>query len=109
MHKAIIDSRKTHVKPEGFKLNKDDVWGAYDVDTHKKVGDGLVIAQETNGRCPVFGDNAPYKSVTVVFDPKTHPYDEVLYWLGYVHGGEHERELTLKDGRIAIRSDYQCW
>jgi len=109
MHKAIVESRNIHPKPEGFKLHKDDVWGAYDADTHKKVGDSLVIAQLAGERCPVFGDNMPYKSVTVIFDPKTHPYDEVTYWLSYVHGGDFERELTLKDGRIAIRSDYQCW
>lgn len=108
MHKAIKESRRIHTKPEGFKLHKDDVWGAYDVESSKRVSNGLIVAREDD-RCPIFGDIVPYKSVTVVFDPEKFPYEEVTYWLSYVHGGEHSDEMINGDGKIAIRSDYQCW
>lgn len=108
MHKAIIEERETHGKPEDFKLYKDDVWGAFDVDTMTKVADGLVVANSEE-LCPIFGDIVPYKSATVLFDPKTHPEHEVIYWLSYVHGGDYSRYKELEDGKIAIRSDYQCW
>jgi hypothetical protein len=108
MHPAVAEERKIHGKPDGFKLYKDDVWGAYDIESHERVADGLIVARSEE-RCPIFGDTVPYKSVTVVFDPEVHPYGEVCYWLSYVHGGQHSNEKTLEDGRIAIRSDYQCW
>jgi hypothetical protein len=108
MHKAIIEERNTHKRPEGFKLHKDDVWGAFCVDKMERVSTGLVVAMSEEP-CPIFKDIVPYKSATVVFDPKTHPEHEVEYWLSYVHGGGYSKYGELKDGRIAIRSDYQAW
>lgn len=107
MHPAIEEERRIHKKPNHFKLEKDDVWGAWD--GTKKIKKGLIVAH-TDQRCPIFGDAVPYKSVTIVFDPEKYPYDEVTYWLSYVHGGGCiDKEIVLDDGKIAIRSDYQCW
>lgn len=108
MHDAIKESRRIHKKPNGFKLEKDDVWGAYDMENHERVKDGLVVAR-SDEPCPVFGDTVPYKSVTIVFDPAKFPYDEVIYWVIYVQGGEPSDEVALKNGKWAIRSDYQAW
>jgi hypothetical protein len=108
-HKSITADRLVHVKPEGFTLNKDDVWGAYDMDTHTAISAGLIVAK-SGEKCPIFKDTVPYKSVTVAFDPKKFDESEVEYWLGYVHGGDNiSRAMPLEDGRIAIRSDYTCW
>lgn len=55
-----------------------------------------------------WGDTIPYKSVTVISDSKQE--DEVSYWLEFVHGGDSiSNRKELNDGRIALRSDYQCW
>ena len=106
LHACIEEDRKIHVKPEGFTLNKDDVWGAYNVETRQRISDGMIVARSEE-ICPIFGDKVPNKSVTVVCNQKQ--YDEVVYWLAYVHGGEASRDRLLEDGRIALRSDYQCW
>lgn len=57
--------------------------------------------------CPIWKDVLPYKSVTVVCDEKD--LNATIQWLSYVHGGEYSRDKRLPDGKIAIRSDYQCW
>ena len=96
-----------HKKPEGFTLGKEDVWGEFHEITYEKLSDGMIVAR-TDEICPIFGDKVPFKSVTVVCDKEQ--YDEVEYWLMYVHGGGCvQAERDLPDGRIAIRSDYQCW
>lgn len=88
-------------------LTKDDVWGS-EADNYK----GMIIAR-SGDTCPVFHDILPYKSVTVVCDPAQE--DEVIYWLEYVHGGGSVSNIKLVEdvkeqvGKIAIRSDYQCW
>jgi len=59
-------------------------------------------------RCPVWGDEVPYKSVTVVVGASDE--EDAEYSLEYVHGGGSvSRRKELKDGRVALRSDYQCW
>lgn len=89
-----------------FKVQKADVFGDFDHDTLKKLGDGMVVARSEQ-KCPVFGDTVPYKSVTVVFDADQEA--DVAYWLAYVHGGPYARRKVLEDGRVALRSDYQAW
>lgn len=83
-------------------LTKEDVWGDYEKGTK-----GMIVAS-SGDICPIFKDKVPYKSVTVVCtEPQLH---EVKYWLAYVHGGGCiHTEIDMPDGRIAIRSDYQCW
>ncbi len=107
-----------------YGLFMSDVWGKYD-DNHNKVSTGMIVARgipydknspegkdliEKTGYpavCPVFGDVLPYKSVTVVCTEEH--FNAVTYWLSFVHGGQHYGEKKLKDGRIALRSNYQCW
>lgn len=119
------EERHIHKKPERFKLEKDDVWGKFD-SNHNMISSGMVVARgyprideyftkvefdKLNiiipNICPVWKDTLPYKSVTVICNE--NELNEVLYWLEYVHGGEHSKMEELSDNRIAIRSDYQCW
>ena len=89
------------------KLTQEDVWGEFDIYKGKRISNGMVVARYKD-ICPIFNDEVPYKSVTVVC-PKSQ-YDEVVYWLEYVHGGDCVSiTKELDDLRIAIRSDYQCW
>jgi len=107
------------------KVTKDDVWGKY-TDDLKLLDRGMIVAQgyigdkyyeeglgawkkkvQTTNVCPVWKDELPYKSVTVVCLKEQE--DEVKYWLSHVHGGESEKTKTLPDGKVAIRSNYQCW
>lgn len=91
---------------ESCRIQKADAWGDFDHDTFKKLSDGMIVAR-ADDICPVFGDEVPYKSVTVICNKDD--YDEVCYWLEYVHGGDCiSNEKTLPDGRIGIRSDYRC-
>lgn len=82
-----------------MKLKLEDVWG-------KDKKGGLAVAYSYD-ECPVFNDTVPYKSVTVVFDIEDE--EEVCYWLRSIHGGSYRARKVLPDGKIAIRSDYQCW
>lgn len=89
------------------KLTKEDVWGKFDVREGKRIDRGMVVARHGE-TCPIFKDEIPYKSVTVV-GPKNR-YEEIVYWLEYVHGGDCVvMTKELDDLRVAIRSDYQCW
>lgn len=89
------------------KIQKADVWGDFDHDTGKSLGDGMIVAR-ADDICPVWGDKIPYKSVTVICN--VEDCGDVAYWLEYVHGyGCMSMDKTLPDGRIAVRSDYQCW
>lgn len=109
-----------------MKLNLEDVWGVHDEETFELIKPGLIVArglpdldeyfsQEEYDRitakrpaiCPIWNEKLEYKSVTAVCSPEQ--LGDVLYWLSYVHGGEYSKMKKLKDGRIAIRSDYQCW
>ena len=98
----------------GVKM--DEVFGKYDIENHKRKSKGMVVAMGTPydepnehypNVCPVLGDKLPYKSVTVVCQPEQ--LTGVEHWLMFVHGGQPNGEVELDDGRIAIRSDYQCW
>ncbi|MEK6829770.1 MAG: hypothetical protein AABY15_06640 [Nanoarchaeota archaeon] len=112
-------------------ISIDDVWGKCTDPTQgsmKRLTNGMLVArglpyedgtpeakkiQENSDDvplpmvCPVWKDRLPYKSVTVICDEKD--LGAVLQWLSYVHGGEHSNEKRLPEGKIAIRSDYQCW
>lgn len=99
------ESRSIWKKPPHFKLEKDDVWPLFD-DKDKKITEGRIVAS-SGEKCPIWKDKVPYKSVTAVCTKDE--LNEVLYWLSYVHGGEHSKMCPLPDNKIAIRSDYQAW
>lgn len=83
-------------------LTKENVWGDYTKGTK-----GMIVARSKE-RCPIFKDILPYKSVTVVCDEAQ--CGPVEYWLSHVHGGNCvSKTKELPDGKIALRSDYQCW
>lgn len=94
-----------------FTIQKVDVFGEFDFKANKKISDGMVVASGKYGEnttCPVFGDDVPWKSVTVICKPEQE--SEVVYWLGYVHGGGNiSNRRVLDDGRIALRSNYMAW
>ena len=89
------------------KLKKEDVWGKWSDNSRIKISDGMIVASY-NDTCPIFGDVAPYKSVTVVCEEKQ--LDEVIYWMEYVYGADCvEKKKNLKDGKFALRANYMCW
>ena len=82
----------------GRKSDEDPCW----------VFDEPYLVARQRERCPVWGDEVPFKSVTVIVDADDE--GDAEYSLGYVHGGDCvSRRKELKDGRVALRSDYQCW
>ena len=88
-------------------LLKEDVWGRFDIEKCERISNGMIVARQGQ-ICPIFEDEVPFKSVTVVCPKKQ--YDDVVYWLEYVHGSDCVvMTKELDDLRIAIRSDYQCW
>jgi len=115
--------------PEPTEMTKDDVWGKLVVDgVEEHVGASGKYASSVKGhfeggyivarghghddappvKCPVFGDEVPYKSVTAVFPAAIE--SDVTYWLGYVQGGDCvSKRKVLPDGRVAVRADYMCW
>jgi len=114
-------------------LYMDDVWGKLSdlsEEGFSRITNGMIIARglpykegspeaihiQNNSKdkpipltCPILKDKLPYKSVSVVCDYSD--YNGVVYWLEYVHGGGciQEEYRTSEDGRVFIRSDYQCW
>ena len=91
---------------EPATLTKEDVWGEYD-DDYRMINPGMIVAR-SGDTCPIFGDEVPYKSVTVVCLPEQEA--DVTYWLEHVHGSDClNGRANLKSGRIALRSDYMCW
>lgn len=109
------------------KLTKDDVWGKWSED-YKLLDRGMVVAQgyppslakspagaaelfdriQVGDICPVWEDELRYKSVTVICTEEQE--DDVCYWLEYVHGGNAiTKKKKLNGGKVAIRSEYQCW
>lgn len=90
-------------------VQKDDVFGVFCLETYTRKSEGMMVARGGGEPtiCPIFGDEIPYKSVTVVCDPEQ--VEEVAYWLSYVHGGPYSGSAKQPDGKIAIRSDYQAW
>lgn len=80
----------------GMLLDEDDMGWV--------VANGKRIEPDT---CPIFGDEVPYKSCTVVF-PKEHRAS-VEHWLMYVHGGASISGVKDLGDQWAVRSDYMCW
>lgn len=105
---GLTFSVNVHTTPQAKKITQEDVWGNYELQTK-----GMIIAK-TNDTCPIFKDKVPYKSVTVICEPSQQ--NEVEYWLEFVHGGGSvsKSRIVAKNanqyaGKLAIRSDYQCW
>jgi len=93
--------------PEAKTLRKDDVWGIYDDKVGERVKNGMVVARSEE-KCPIFKDTVPYKSATLVCALEQE--DDVEYWSDFVMGCESvSMRKELKDGRVALRCDYQCW
>ena len=92
-------------------LTQEDVWGRYNMETHTRESKGMIVASSCEGYpdiCPVWGDKMLFKSVTVICDIEQQT--EVAYWLEFVHGGNSiTKSKILDNGKIAFRSDYQCW
>lgn len=102
-----MDWKEWIKKQEEFEktlcVSKFDVWG----DMLNGKGQGMIVAKSYE-TCPIFHDNVPYKSVTVVCESKQE--SAVRYWLSFVHGGDNiSARKVLDDGRIALRSNYMCW
>jgi len=106
-------------EPEARHLTQDDVWGKMEMESEyipkipiKWIHHGMVVASSADDGlpkvCPVWGDELPYKSVTVICRPCFE--QEVKYWLEYVHGGGSvTRRKVISKNEIALRSDYQAW
>lgn len=93
-----LSSPTVPTPPESDELTRDIVW--------ERSGRFLVGYSEKV--CPIWGDTIPYKSATFVCDEKDEA--RVTYWIEYVHGGNSiVRRKLLPDGKVALRSDYQCW
>jgi hypothetical protein len=92
-------------------ITQEDVWGTWDDERNKRTSKGMIVASEMKGypdRCPIWKDKVPHKSVTVVCKKEQVP--DVVYWLEFVHGGDSvTRMKDLPKGKVALRSDYQCW
>jgi len=83
---------------------RDDMW-VWDEDGGYIVACGYSAFPPT---CPVWGDEVGYKSVTVIVPPKLE--NDARYSLEYNHGGGSVvKRRVMPDGRVAMRSDYQCW
>jgi len=103
----IICLPLSHPEPTGEEaLTKDDVWGKYDMESHKRLSEGMIIAR-TDDICPHFNDKLGYKDVTVR-GPKSKA-SEISYWLEYVHGSDCVTKVDQDETHIFIRSEYQCW
>jgi len=87
-----------------------------------KVHNGMVVASGLKDFlpdvCPIWGDEPPYKSVTVICAAELEA--EVAYWLEYVLGGgciskikalpdDRNEEFLRARNRVAMRADYKCW
>jgi hypothetical protein len=93
--------------PEATTLSQEDVWGEWDHAAGIKTAEGMVVATSEQ-KCPVWKDTLPYKSVTVI-GPKALS-EQIAYWLEFVHGADCiSKAEDLPDGKVAFRSDYQCW
>lgn len=109
-----IEIRKP-LKAPATKLTQEDVWGKFkesqfDGDKYtptRRVSKGMVVASSEE-KCPVWHDKVPYKAVTVVC--KKSQVSDVTYWLEFVHGGDSVTKYKeLPRGKVAMRSEYQCW
>ena len=107
MDKIKITVSEPTNKPLKLILTKEDVFGEYNIDTHKRLSNGMIVARQDE-ICPIWGDKIPYKAETVICLKDLQ--DEVIYWLEYVNGAYCVlNSCSLPNNRIAIRSQYQCW
>lgn len=101
--------------PLASKLTQEDVWGKVDFNhktgDHKRISKGMIVATQAEGypnKCPIWHDNIPHKSVTVVCTVLQEP--DVEYWLDFVQGTNSvSKRKTLPKGKLALRADYKCW
>lgn len=100
---TVIVSKPNY--PRAKKLTKDDVWGKLDADD-KRITSGLIIAKSED-TCPIWGDQLKRKSVTAVCLKEF--FEDVAYWLEYVHGANSITQVRDLGRSLAIRSDYKCW
>ena|SRR5688572_32560416 len=128
MKKKIIVGVSLPTKPVAKKLTQEDVWGKWtepgSPEGMKLISRGMIVAQgygehdegyekwkeavQVTDICPVWGGTLYYKSVTVICNEDQ--YDEVYYWLEYVHGADCVSMVKiLEGGKVAFRSDYKCW
>ena len=95
-----------------MKIQCEDVWGAPGergkmiVANHNEGGFNKDKC-ESKGKCPIFGDHIDYKSATIVCEYAD--FDEVMYWVSYVQGGDPSMTEVLPNGKVALRSDYHAW
>lgn len=101
--------------PAPSKLTQEDVWGKVDFNyktgKDKRISKGMIVASQAKGypdKCPVWHDNIPKKSVTVICTNLQEP--DVEYWLDYVLGAHSvSKRKSLPKGKLALRADYKCW
>ena len=84
--------------------DRDDMW-VWDEEAGYIVACGYTAFPPT---CPVWGDEVGWKSVTVIVPAELE--NAATWSLEYNHGGGSVvKRLEMGDGRVALRSDYQCW
>ena len=100
----------TNDKPTTNTLEKDDIFN--------KDSKYIIACADYGGynnnkarsikKCPIFNTYIYNKSLTLKC--KESELDSVIYWCEYVHGGGCISKIkNLKNGYVAIRSDYMCW
>lgn len=65
------------------------------------------LAARTGQTCPVWGDEVPYKSITVIVPAALA--EAASYCIFCIMGAEPADEKVLDDGRVAFRGDYAAW
>lgn len=113
---AILSAPSEELNQESG-ITKECVWGKVE-DYVKRIDWGMIVAKgysnsyegkkEIPQVCPIWEDELGYKDVTVVCDEGVS--SDVIYWLEYVHGANSVTALKeIEGGKVAIRSEYQCW
>ena len=92
-------------------LTMEDVWGKKEYiskGNYKVIVKGMVVA-DNGDICPIWGDEIPYKSATLICDESQ--VEDVNKWIRYVKGQGYSRIKKLENGKVALRSDYcvLCW
>ena len=95
---------------KSMKLQQDDIFckdSKYIV-ADSRLGGFNEARCRSNQKCPIFKSFIPYKSQTIVCHEEE--LNEVIFWCEFVQGGDCISQLKhLKDGKVAIRSNYMCW
>jgi len=105
--KAALLDRAAKSPTVQVLLPQAEATGIAEIDPMWVWGPDYLLAR-TGDRCPVWGDEIPYKSVTVLVPAGM--LSEAVFSLEYVHGGGSiSRQKLMPDGMCALRSDYQCW